>query len=47
MQVLRYIILSAKEGNVLSISNDWITADVEETDMRKKNIEELTKSLWD
>jgi len=37
---------SAKEGDVLDISNDRITIDSEETEKRKKEIEELTMDLW-
>ncbi|MCB2305608.1 DUF3006 domain-containing protein [Clostridium estertheticum] len=36
----------AKEGDVLNIINDKITIDNEETKKRKKEIEELTKNLW-
>ena len=38
--------LKAKEGDVLSITNDSINIDVEETYIRKKEMEELTKDLW-
>lgn len=37
----------AKEGDVLDISDDIITIDLEETERRKRKIEELTKDLWD
>jgi len=37
---------TAKEGDVLDITNDKITIDLEETKKRKKEIEELTKDLW-
>lgn len=37
---------NAKEGDVLNISNDTITIDVEETEKRRRKIEELTKNLW-
>ena len=37
---------SAKEGDVLDISNDRIIIDSEATEKRKKEIEELTKDLW-
>ena len=37
---------NAKEGDVLNISNDTITIDVEETEKRRRKIEELTKDLW-
>ena len=37
---------SAKEGDVLDITNDQITIDFKETEKRKKEIEELTKDLW-
>lgn len=36
----------AKEGDVLNISQDIITIDLEETERRKRKIEELTKDLW-
>jgi hypothetical protein len=38
--------LKAKEGDVLSITSDSVNIDVEETYIRKKEIEELTKDLW-
>jgi len=38
---------SAKEGDVLDITNDQITIDFKETEKRRKEIEELTKDLWD
>ncbi|MGH4118936.1 DUF3006 domain-containing protein [Clostridium sp.] len=37
---------TAKEGDVLNIDNGMITVEVEETEKRKKEIEELTKDLW-
>ena len=37
--------LNAKEGDVLNISNDTITIEVEETEKRRRKIEELTKDL--
>jgi len=37
---------TAKEGDVLNITDDKITIDIEETKKRKKEIEELTKDLW-
>jgi len=37
---------TAKEGDVLNITNDKITIDFQETEKRKKEIEELTKDLW-
>ncbi|MGV8905921.1 MAG: DUF3006 domain-containing protein [Acetobacterium sp.] len=37
---------TAKEGDVLDISNDQITIDSEATEKRRKEIEELTKDLW-
>jgi len=37
---------TAKEGDVLDITNDMITIDFKETEKRKKEIEELTKDLW-
>jgi hypothetical protein len=36
----------AKEGDVLDIEGDKIIIDVNETEKRKKEIEELTKDLW-
>ncbi|MBX4267550.1 DUF3006 domain-containing protein [Clostridium estertheticum] len=38
---------TAKEGDVIIITNDKITIDSDETDKRKKEIEELTKDLWE
>ncbi len=38
--------ITAKEGDVLNITSD-ITIDLEETKTRKKEIEELTKDLWE
>ena len=38
--------ITAKEGDVLNIINDKITINLEETKKRKKEIEELTKDLW-
>ena len=38
--------ITTKEGDVLNIINDRITLNLEETDKRKKEIEELTKDLW-
>ncbi len=37
---------SAKEGDVLCINDSVITVDIEETEKRKKEINELTKDLW-
>jgi len=37
---------TAKEGDVLNITDDKITIDIEETEKREKEIEELTKDLW-
>ena len=37
---------TAKEGDVLNIINDIITVDIEDTEKRKKEIEKLTKDLW-
>ena len=37
---------TAKEGDVLNIDKDMITIDSVETEKRKKEIEELTKDLW-
>lgn len=36
----------AKESDVLDIQGEKIIIDVEETEKRKKEIEELTKDLW-
>lgn len=36
----------AKENDVLDIQGDKIAVDVEETEKRKREIEELTKDLW-
>ena len=36
----------AKEGDVLDIQGDKISIDTKETEKRKKEIEELTKDLW-
>ena len=36
----------AKEGDVLSINNDVIIIDVEETQKRRRKVEKLTKDLW-
>jgi len=36
----------AKEGDVLDIEGNKITIDLKETEKRKKEIEELTKDLW-
>lgn len=37
----------AKEGDVLNIEKDVITIDYEETERRRKEIEELTKDLFE
>jgi hypothetical protein len=37
----------SKEGDVLSIDNNIITIDIEETDKRHKEVEKLTKDLWE
>lgn len=37
----------AKEGDVLNIEEDSITIDYEETEKRKKEIEEMTKDLFE
>lgn len=37
---------AAKEGDVLDICNGIIVIDIEATEKRKKEIEELTKDLW-
>ena len=39
--------ISAKEGDVLNIDKDKITIDIETTEKRKTEIEELTKDLWE
>lgn len=36
----------AAEGDILNISESCITIDVEETQKRKAEIEELSKNLW-
>ncbi|AGK98513.1 DUF3006 domain-containing protein [Clostridium pasteurianum] len=36
----------SKEGDVLNIVDGEISIDIEETNKRKKEIEELTKDLW-
>lgn len=36
----------AKEGDVLHIEGDKIIIDINETEKRRKEIEELTKDLW-
>jgi hypothetical protein len=36
----------AKESDVLHIQDDKIVIDVNETEKRKKEIEELTEDLW-
>jgi len=38
--------ITAKEGDVLNIDNGIITINLQETVKRKKEIEELTKDLW-
>ena len=38
---------NVKEGDVIIINNDNITIDKEETKKLKKEIEELTKDLWE
>ena len=37
----------AKEGDILNITDDKITIDLEKTKKTKKEIEELTKDLWE
>lgn len=37
---------AAKEGDVLEVSGSLITIDEKETINRKKEIEDLTKDLW-
>lgn len=36
----------AREGDVLNVDGDKITIDKEETERRRKEIENLTKDLW-
>jgi hypothetical protein len=36
----------AVEGDVLYLKGDSIVIDIEETEKRRKDIEELTKDLW-
>lgn len=38
--------LKVKAGDVLSINDDFIFVDIEETVRRKKKIEKLTEDLW-
>lgn len=37
---------NSKEGDVLNIIGNEITIDINETEKRKKEIDELTKDLW-
>jgi len=37
----------AKEGDVLSIFNDKINIDKEETERLKKDVEKLSKDIWE
>jgi hypothetical protein len=37
----------AKNGDILNIINDVITIDVDETEKRQREIEKLTKDLWE
>lgn len=37
----------AKEGDVLLIDENDIVIDIEETQIRKKEVEDLTENLWD
>ncbi|MBZ9608613.1 DUF3006 domain-containing protein [Clostridium estertheticum] len=37
----------AKEGDVLSINNNLITINIEETEKRRREIEKLTEDLWE
>lgn len=37
----------AKEGDALNIDGNKITIDIEATEKRRKEIEELTKDLWE
>ena len=47
MDVLRSSIpAQSKEGDVLNMEDGVITIDTEETDKRRKMIEELTKDIW-
>ena len=47
MDVLRSSIpAQSKEGDVLNMEDGVITIDTEETDRRRKMIEELTKDIW-
>jgi len=47
MDIERILIpLESKEGDVISIDDDKISIDIEETNKRKKEIEKLTKDLW-
>ena len=47
MDVLRSSIpAQSKEGDVLNMEDGVITIDTEETDKRRKLIEELTKDIW-
>ena len=38
--------ITAKEGDILNITDDNITINFEATEKRKKEIEKLTKELW-
>ena len=38
--------ITAKEGDILNITDDNITLNFETTEKMKKEIEELTKELW-
>lgn len=37
----------AKEGDVLSIDNDVIIIDIEKTEKKRREIENLTEDLWE
>lgn len=38
---------NAKEGDVLSVFNDAISIDKKETDRLKKQVEKLSKDVWE
>lgn len=37
----------AKEGDILSIDNDVIIIDIEKTEKKRREIENLTEDLWE
>lgn len=41
------IVGSVKEGDVLTVNNDKYIVNTEETEKRKKHIEELMKGMWE